>query len=84
VGVNNVEVKVKVYAGPFFNLSAMDEDGYVSLKAGSTVNDLYKKLKVPFPIRPLMKSFVNYKPVKRDRKLIDDDIVSLLSIISGG
>ena len=79
-----MEVKVKVYAGPFFNLSAMDEDGYISLKAGSTINDLYKKLKVQFPIRPLMKSFVNYKPVKRKSELKEGDIVSLLTIVSGG
>jgi hypothetical protein len=79
-----VDMKVKVYAAPFFNLSAMDENGYVSLKAGSTVNSLYKKLKIPFPLRPLMKSFVNYKPAKRNKKLEEGDIVSMLSIISGG
>ncbi len=77
-------MKIKVYAPPFFNLSAIDEDGFIEVEEGSTLNTLYKKLRIPLPIRPLIIGSVNYERVKLTYKLKDGDVVSILSMLSGG
>ena len=77
-------MKVKVYAPSFCDLSAVDEEGYMFLKEGSTVNALYKKLKVPLALRPFMICSVNYEPAKWTQKLKDGDTVSMLTPVSGG
>jgi molybdopterin converting factor small subunit len=77
-------LKVKVFAPAFCDLSAVDEEGYISLKEDATVNALYKKLKVPLALRPFVICTVNYEPAKLTRKLKDGDIVSMLAPISGG
>ena len=77
-------MKVKVYAPVFLNLKSIDSDGYVTLDEGATVNTLYKKLRIPLIIRPLMFCSVNYKQVKLKTKLKEGDIVSFLSFVSGG
>jgi molybdopterin converting factor small subunit len=77
-------LKVKVYAPSFCDLSAVDEEGYMSLKEGSTVNALYKKLKVPLALRPFMICSVNYEPAEWTQKLKDGDTVSMLTPVSGG
>ena len=78
------ELKVRVYAAPFLDLSALDDDGCVTLALGSTVDALYKKLKIPLPLRPLIICQVNQKKAKRTDELIDGDTVSLFGIIAGG
>ena len=77
-------MKIKVFAPPFLNLSAVDEEGYITLKQGATVNGLYKILKIPLPLRPFMISSVNHKPSKLNQKLNDGDTVSFLTFLSGG
>jgi molybdopterin converting factor small subunit len=77
-------MKVKVYISPFFNVSAMDEDGYINIKEDASVNTLYKVLKIPLPLRPFVKCYVNHKPARLRQKLKDNDTVSMIGIIAGG
>jgi len=77
-------MKVKVYIAPFFNISAMDEDGFIDIKKGASVNALYKVLKIPLPLRPFVKCYVNHKPARLRQKLKDNDTVSMIGTIAGG
>ena len=77
-------MKVKVYAPSFCNLSALDDDGYLLLQEGSTLNRVYKELTIPLPLRPFVTCYVNYKPAKLTQKLTDGDIISFLAPLSGG
>lgn len=77
-------MKIKVYAPSYCNLSAIDDDGYLSLKEGATLNSLYKALKIPLVFRPFISGSVNYKPAKLNRKLKEGDTVSLITFMSGG
>ena len=77
-------MKVKVYAPSFCDLDALDEKGYITLKEGTTVYGLYKKLKVPLPLRPFVYCSVNYEHAKLTKKLKDGDTVSMATLLSGG
>ena len=77
-------MKVKVYAPGFCNFTHIDEDGFVEMKEGSTVGDLFKKIEVPFVYRPLPIYKVNYKKAGLNTVLNEGDVVSFLSIIAGG
>jgi len=79
-----MNIKVKVYAPPFLNLSHMDENGYVTLKEGSTVNSLYKMLGIPFPLRSWIKCYINHRPAKKKTPLHQGDTVSIFGLIAGG
>ncbi len=75
---------VKVYASGFCSFDHLDEDGFMNLPEGASLNDVYKKLRVPFPFRKILFATVNYEHVKLGTKLKDGDVVSLLSPLSGG
>lgn len=77
-------MKVKVYPGPFCKTERLDENGFVYLDEGSTLEDLYKIIRFPLPLRGLGLCTVNYEKVKRDIKLKDGDIVSFFTPIAGG
>lgn len=77
-------MKVRVFAPSFIDLSALDDDGYLTLGEGATVNTLYKKIKIPLPLRPVVFCAINYKQARLTHKLKDGDIVTILSAISGG
>ena len=77
-------MKVRVFAPSFLDLSALDDDGYLTLGEGATVNTLYKKMRIPLPLRPLVFCAINYKQAKLTHKLKDGDTVSVLAVISGG
>ena len=79
-----MSIRVKVYAPGFVNHDLINLDGFVEVKEGDSVNDLYKKLKLPIPLRLVMACSVNYEKVKSSRKLIDGDVVTFLFPISGG
>lgn len=77
-------MRIKVYAPAFLNFEHIDENGYIELEEGKTLNDVYKKLKIPLPFRMAFFSAVNYKKVKLGKKLKDGDVVSFISLPSGG
>ena len=77
-------MRIKIYATQLCDPSGIDEQGYVTLNEGSTVYGLYKKLKVPFALRPFLFCYVNYERAKLTQKLNDGDVVSMVAILSGG
>jgi len=77
-------IKVKVYAPAFINHDPIDEDGMVTLNDGATLNDLYKLLKLPLPLRLSFFCSVNYEPAGWRTLLKDGDTVNFLFPISGG
>ncbi len=77
-------MKVKVNAPAFCSFKHIDENGYITLPEGATLNDVYKKLHVPLLMRKILFSAVNYERVKLRTKLKDGDVVSFVTLISGG
>lgn len=77
-------MKVKVYPGPYCKTDALDEDGFIYLEEGSTLADLYKKVKYPIYLRGVGLCVVNYTKAKLDTELKDGDIVSFFAPMSGG
>ncbi len=77
-------MNVKVYASGFCSFEHIDEDGIMRLPEGATLNDVYKKLRIPYPLRRILFAAVNYEHVKLGTKLKDGDVVSLLSPLPGG
>jgi molybdopterin converting factor small subunit len=79
-----MEIKVKVYAPSFIHNEIPDDDGWVALHEGASINDLYKKLKLPLPLRLSFLFSVNYEQAHGDTKLKDGDVISFLFPVSGG
>ena len=77
-------MKVKVYAPSFCDHSSLDDANMMELPENSTVRDVYRKLRIPLIYRPIIACAVNHKVEKRSKKLQDGDVVSFLSIMSGG
>jgi molybdopterin converting factor small subunit len=77
-------VRIKVYLPPYLNHSRVDEHGYVEIEKGARLKDLFKLLKVPFPIGAVHLCRVNYDKADLRQQLQDGDIVSFYSLISGG
>ena len=77
-------IKIKVYAPPFCSFKHIDESGYMTLPDGAVLNNVYKKLRIPFPFRKIMFASVNYKGSGLKEKLKDGDVVSFFSSLAGG
>jgi molybdopterin converting factor small subunit len=77
-------IKVKVYLPPYFKRTGLDEQGYSVLESGSTLKDLFEKLKIPFPAGTVHLCRLNYENATLQQKLEDGDTVSFFSLISGG
>ncbi len=77
-------MKIKVYASGFCSFEHIDDDGFMSLPEGASLNDVYKKLRIPFLLRKVLFAAVNYEQVKLSTKLKDGDVVSLISARAGG
>ncbi len=77
-------MKVKIYASGFCSFEHVDEDGFMDLPEGASLNDVYKKLRIPFPFRKILFASVNYEQVKLGTKLKDGDSVSLIAPPAGG
>jgi molybdopterin converting factor small subunit len=77
-------MRVRVFAPAFLDLGAVDDDGYMELEEGSSLNDVYKRLKVPLPLRPILFCTVNYGRERLGVKLKDGDCVSFITPIAGG
>lgn len=78
------EMKIRVYAAPFCSFEAIDEDGTMALPDDAVLNDVYKRLKVPWFFRRIVFATVNYKRVSLETKLKDGDVVSFFSALRGG
>jgi molybdopterin converting factor small subunit len=79
-----VNIKVRVYAPAFINHERIAADGFVTLKVGASLNDLYNALKLPLPLRLSFFCSVNYEQAKWNMKLKDGDVVSFLFPLTGG
>ena len=77
-------IRVKVYAPGFVNHNSIDPDGFIELTEGDSVGSLYKKLKLPVPLRLIIACSVNYSQAKINTRLKDGDIVTFLFPITGG
>ncbi len=77
-------MKVKVYAPIFGNTDLLDESGYLELAENATLNDVFKKLKIPILFRNSLLCLVNYEAGKSGRELSDGDTISFIGPLSGG
>ena len=77
-------MRVKVFIPAFIDHEQLEPDGMVTLKAGAKMADLYRKLKVPLPLRLSFLYVVNYEQVKWNTVLKDGDTVTFLFPVHGG
>ncbi|MBW2244810.1 MAG: MoaD/ThiS family protein [Deltaproteobacteria bacterium] len=77
-------MKVRVYAAGFCSFEHIDEEGFMNLPADASLNDVYKRLRIPLLLRKVVFAAVNYEQAKLATKLEDGDVVSLLGPLSGG
>ncbi len=77
-------MNIRVYASGFCSFEHIDDDGFMTLPEGASLNDVYKKLRIPLPLRKILFASVNYEHVKLGTKLKDGDVVSLLTPLAGG
>jgi molybdopterin converting factor small subunit len=77
-------MRIRVYAPRFADHSKIDDDGFVTMPAGATLNDLLKALRVPFRFAAVMFCLVNYERSPLSRALRDGDTVGFLALLSGG
>jgi molybdopterin converting factor small subunit len=77
-------VKVRTYCPAFADLSAIDDKGFVELPEGANMNDLLKRLKLPFKPGMILLFRVNYEKAKLSTKLSDGDTVSFFAPLAGG
>lgn len=77
-------MRIKVYLPPYLDGSLLDDNGYIELREGATLRDLFHKLRIPFPVGTVHLCRVNYEKAGLNDRLNDGDIVSFFSFISGG
>ena len=77
-------MKIRVYAASFCSFENIDEDGHIMMPNGAVLEDLYKRLQVPWLVRRIVFATVNYKRVGLKTKLQDGDVVSFFSALGGG
>ncbi|MBI9107924.1 MAG: MoaD/ThiS family protein [Spirochaetales bacterium] len=77
-------MNVRITAPPFCDHSRVDDSGFIKLKDEAKLNSLYKLLKVPLPLRPLLITVVNYERARPGLLLKDGDEVSIFWPLSGG
>jgi molybdopterin converting factor small subunit len=77
-------ISVKVYASGFCSFKHIDEEGFMTLPEGASLNDVCRRLKIPFLLRRILFAAVNYEHVKLSTKLKNGDVVSVISPMAGG
>jgi len=77
-------VKVRVFAPLFGSDERLDREGFLELPEGSRLDDVYRALKIPFPLKSLPLCLLNYKRARSSTPLAEGDVVSFISFISGG
>jgi molybdopterin converting factor small subunit len=77
-------LKVRITAPPFCDHSLIDNRGFIKLKEGASLNEIYSKLKVTVLLRPFLITSVNYEIARPSVTLSDGDDVSIFWPLSGG
>lgn len=77
-------MKIRVYAPPFLDHSCIDQNGMIEVDSGAALADVYKKLRVPLVLKPILFCSVNYEKARPDRKLAEGDTVSIYFPMTGG
>ena len=77
-------MRIRVYAASFCSFENIDRDGYMVLPDGAVLDDVYKRLQVPWLYRRIVFATVNYKKVSLKTRLREGDVVSFLSALGGG
>jgi molybdopterin converting factor small subunit len=77
-------MRIRVYAASFCSFENIDRDGYMVLPDGAVLDDVYKRLQVPWLYRRIVFATVNYKKISLKTRLQDGDVVSFLSALGGG
>jgi molybdopterin converting factor small subunit len=77
-------IKIKVFAPAIIDHSKLDANSFLLLEDGTTLRRLFKLLKVPLLLQPILFCTVNYDRVKMSTVLKDGDTVSFIAPISGG
>lgn len=79
-----MSIRVKVYAPGFISHQHLDEDGYATLPDGATLKSLYRFLKIPLLLRPVLLCSINSEQAQPRTPLKNGDTVSFFFPISGG
>jgi len=77
-------MRIRVYAPPFADHTRIDDDGYVEVPDGKTLDFLLRHLRIPFRRGAVLFLMVNYERAKLSRTLADGDTVSFISLLAGG
>lgn len=77
-------IKVKICAPPFFDVSALDERGWVELPDGSRLCDALKVIRMPRAAARLLLVSVNGVRAAGDAALSDGDVVGFFWLAAGG
>ena len=77
-------MRVQVYPPPFANMTNLDEDGMLDLPPGARLVSVYRRLKIPLVVQPLVICHVNYQRVKLNTQLKDGDVISFMLPLAGG
>jgi molybdopterin converting factor small subunit len=77
-------IRVQVYPPPFASLTNLDEDGMMILPPGARLATVYRQLKIPLLLQPLVICQVNYQRVKLNTQLKDGDVISFMLPLAGG
>jgi molybdopterin converting factor small subunit len=77
-------MRVKIYAAGYCSFEYIEDDGFMDLPDGATVNDVFAKLGIPRFLRRLPFAAVNYVQARPGTELTDGDVVTLIGAVSGG
>ncbi len=77
-------MRIRVYAPRFADFSKIDDDGFMTMPEGATLNDLLKRLRVPLRFAAAIFCLVNYERAPLSRKLQDGDTVGFIALLAGG
>lgn len=77
-------MKIRVYAPPLADPSAIDADGFVELPDGATLGELLALLRVPLRPLAVRLCMVNWRRASLRTTLRDGDSVGFVGLLPGG
>lgn len=77
-------MKVKLYAPPICDHTAIDDQGFLDIPQKSRLKDVLSLIGLPRIIRPILIAKVNYEKVPGSFILQEGDVVSIFWPLSGG